>query len=118
MELVLSTGSNVAWFLLHLIGMLLAAGLTCAFSFLVYVIYSTDYSKPTLPPFIGLINKAFFMNVLIAVCATGPGCIFMLIEKLYKHSEPYLAQFPGMVIVQEIYKKYWLPTSERTISFI
>ena len=109
MGLVLSTGSNVAWFSLHLIGMLLAAGLTCAFSFLVYVIYRTDYSTPTLPPFIGLINKAFFMSVPIAVCATGPGCIFMLVENIYKHSEPYLAQFPSFVIFQEIYKKYWLP---------
>ncbi|KIM40796.1 hypothetical protein M413DRAFT_168201 [Hebeloma cylindrosporum] len=32
---LLTTGSNIAWFSLHLIGMALAAGLTCAFSFLV-----------------------------------------------------------------------------------
>jgi hypothetical protein len=98
--------------------MLLAAGLTCAFLFLVYVIYSTDYSTPNLPPFIGLINKAFFMSVPIAVCATGLGCIFMLVENIYKHSEPfrvspsgrYLAQFPGLVIFNEIHEKYWLST--------
>ena len=58
------------------------------------------------------------MSVPIAVCPIGLRCIFMLLENLYKHPEPfrvptssrYLTQFLGLVIIKEIHEKYWLPT--------
>jgi len=119
--LVLTTSSNVVWFLLHLIGMCLAAGFTYAFSYVAYAIASsaTDWSTPSLPPFMGLMHKALFMTLSLVICSSGLSCIFLLLENLYKHSEPfrvsrsgrYLAQFPGIVVFKRIHEKYWLPTS-------
>lgn len=98
--------------------MCLAAGSTYAFSYVAYGIYSTDWSTPSLPPFIGLMHKALFMTLSLVICSNGLGCIFLLLENLYKHSEPfrvsrsgrYLAQFPGLVVFKRIHEKYWLPT--------
>jgi len=90
MALVLNTGS---WLSL-LIGMSVAAGWTYAFSFLAYVIYMTDLSMPPLPPCIVLLYKAPFMSLSIAVCATGPAFIFLLLRNLYNHSEPFRVSPP------------------------
>jgi hypothetical protein len=116
-NLVLTTGSNVVWFLVHLIGMCLAAGFTYAFSYVAYACYVTDWSTPSLPPFIGLMHKALFTTLSLVICSSGLSCIFLLLANLYKHSEPfrvsrsgrYLAQFPGLVF-KRIHEKYWLPT--------
>ena len=112
MALVLNMGS---WLSLHLIVMSLAAGWTYAFSFLAYVMYTTDWSIPPLPPFIVLLYKAPFFSLPMAVSATGPAFIFFLLRNLYKafRVSPggrFLAQFIHPVRFKEIYEKYWLPT--------
>lgn len=106
------------WFCLHLIGISLAAALTYAFSRFTYAAYIMDWSIPALPAFVGFMNKTFLMTLPMIVCVSGLGCIFKLLENLYKHSEPfrashvgrYLAQFPGLVIFNRIHEKYLLPT--------
>jgi len=114
-SLVLTTGSNVVWFLLHLIGMCLAAGYIYACA---YVCYTTDWSTPSSPPFIGFMPKVLFTTITLVISSGNLLCIFLLLRNLYKHSEPfrvsrsgrYLAQFPGLVIFKRIHEKYWLPT--------
>ena len=118
MSLVLTTGSNVVWFLLHLIGLCLASGFTYACSYIVYAMYAADWSRPSLPRFFGIMDKALFMILSLFICCSGLSCIFLLLTNLYKHSEPfrvsrigrYLAQLPGLVIFKRIYENYWLPT--------
>lgn len=118
MNLVLTAGSNVVWFLIHLVGICLAAGFTYAFSYIAYASYTADWSTPSDPPFIGLVHKALFTTLSLAVCSSGLLSIFLLLENLYKRSEPfrlsrsgrYLAQFPGVIIFKKIHDKYWLPT--------
>ena len=113
--LVATTGS---WFCLHLIGILLASALTYAFSCFAYAAYLMDWSIPTFPAFIGFMNKAVFMTLPMIVCVSGLACMFMLLENLYKHSEPfrasvvvrYLAQLLGLVIFKRVHEKYCLPT--------
>ena len=120
-SLVLTTGSNVVWFLLHLIGMCLAAGYIYACA---YVCYTTDWSTPSSPPFIGFMHKVLFTTITLVISSGNLLCIFLLLRNLYKHSEPfrvsrsgrYLAQFRGLVRFKRIHEKYWLPTppSHRT----
>jgi len=115
MMLVATTGS---WFCLHLIGILLASALTYAFSCFTYAAYLTDLSIPTFPAFFGFMNTALVVTLLMVVCVSGLACMFMLLEILYKHSEPfrasvvvrYLAQLLGLVIFKRVHEKYCLPT--------
>ncbi|KIM40764.1 hypothetical protein M413DRAFT_28531 [Hebeloma cylindrosporum] len=108
----LSTGF---WLSLHLMGMSLAVAWTYAFAFLAHVMYLTDVSMPPLDPFIVHMYKAPFLTLPIAVCATGPAFIFLLLRSLYRQSEPlrvfssgrYLAKFFDPVGFHE---KYCLPT--------
>ena len=92
------------WFCLHLIGISLAAALTYAFSRFTYAAYITDWSIPPLAAFFGLMNKALFMTLPMIICVSGLGCMFMLLENLYKHL------FSGLVIFKRVHEKYWLPT--------
>jgi len=117
--LVLTTGSNVVWFLLHLIGMCLAAGYTYAFWYFAYAIASSaTVWSPSLPPFFGLMDKVLFTTMLLFIGSGGLLYIFLLLNNLYKHSEPfrvsrvgrYLARLPGLVIFKRIHEKYLLPT--------
>ena len=118
LDLVLTTGSNVVWFLLHLIGICLAAGFTYGCSYLVYAMYATDWSTPSLPPFVAIMHKAFFTTLSLFICCSGLSCMFLLLANLYKHSKPfrvsrsgrYMAKLPGLVIFKRIYENYWLPT--------
>ena len=115
MLLVATTGP---WFCLHLIGISLAAALTYTFSCFTYEAYIRDWSNPTLPAFFRLMDKALYITLPMIVCVSGLACMFLLLENLYKHSEPfraavvgrYLAQFPGLVIFQRVYEEYCLPT--------
>ncbi|KIM40767.1 hypothetical protein M413DRAFT_167573 [Hebeloma cylindrosporum] len=116
--LVLTAGSNVVWFLLHLIGMTWAAGSVYAFTYLAYAFYTMDWSSQSQPPYIEFMHRALFTTLSLVACAGGVSSIFLLLENLYKHSEPfcasragrYLARFPGLVVFKRIHDKYWLPT--------